>query len=171
VKISVVAATGENRVIGSKGKIPWRLPADLKRFKELTMGHPVLMGRKTFESIGKPLPGRINIVITSDPRYKAEGCIVVHSFPDALRAAENKLAGDSSEVFVIGGAQVYATALPRAQTIYLTKVHGAFKGDAFFPEFSESEWHLVRSEPHEKDEKNPFAYDFLTYEREEGSRG
>lgn len=168
MKISVIAAVGENGVIGVKGKIPWQLPADLKRFKELTMGHPIIMGRKTYESIGKPLPGRINIVLTSDAGHKAPGCTVVHSFPDALRAAERSLAGDSGEVFVIGGAAVYALALPHAEKMYLTEVKGTFKGDAFFPPFNKGgvdEWRLVRTEAHTRDEKNPYDYAFKTYEK------
>ena len=166
MKISIIAAMDEGRVIGAAGKIPWSLPADLKRFKELTMGHPVIMGRKTFESIGrKPLPGRINIIITNNAKYEAEGCTVVSSLHDALRAAESHMAGDSGEIFIIGGEQIYKLALPVTQMVRLTQVHGAFKGDAHFPELAESEWQLVRSEPHHKDEKNPLDYDFLTYER------
>ncbi len=170
MKISIVAAVGEGGVIGAKGKVPWHLPADLRRFKELTMGHPIIMGRKTYESIGKPLPGRMNIVLTGDARYGAPGCTVAHSFPDALRAAEKSLAGDS-EVFVIGGAHVYALALPHAEKMYLTRIRGTFKGDAFFPTFNESEWRLMRSEPHAKDETNPFDYEFSVYERAAGPAG
>lgn len=167
MKLSIIAAVGENNVIGSHGKIPWRLSADLKRFKELTMGHPVIMGRKTFESIGgKPLPGRINIVITADARYKAEGCTVAHSFPEALRVAGDSMAGDSGEVFAIGGERIYKLALPRAEKVYLTKVRGTFDGDAFFPALdAEREWRLARSEPHTKDADNPFDYEFCVYER------
>lgn len=166
MKLSVIAAVDERGTIGAHGKIPWQLPADLRRFKELTMGHPVIMGRKTFESIGsKALPGRMNIVLTADPRYKADGCTVVHSFPDALRAAGDSLAGDSSEVFAIGGGGIYKLALARAEKVYLTKVHGAFEGDAFFPAMDENEWQLVHAESHAKDEKNPFDYEFCVYER------
>ena len=165
MKLSVIAAVDEKGTIGSHGKIPWHLPADLKRFKELTMGHPVIMGRKTFESLGRPLPGRMNIVITADPRYKVEGCAVAHSFPDALRAAGDSMAGDSGEVFAIGGEQIYKLALPRAEKIYLTRVRGAFKGDVFFPAIDEKAWRLARSEPHAKDDKNPFDYEFCVYER------
>jgi dihydrofolate reductase len=166
MNISLIVAMDEGRMIGANGKIPWHLPADLKRFKEMTMGHPVIMGRKTFESLGrKPLPGRFNIVITRDPKYEAEGCRVAVSLHDALRLAENGAMGEAGDVFVIGGEQIYALALPHAQKLYLTKVHGTFDGDAHFPEFSESEWGLVRTEAHEKDENNPLSYDFLTYER------
>lgn len=159
--ISLVAAAGDgNNAIGKGGGIPWHLPADFKRFKELTLGHPVVMGRKTFESIGKPLPGRTNIIITSDADYRAEGGLVVHSFDEALDAAKG-----ADEVFVIGGEQVYRLALPRAQRIYLTKVHGTFEGDAFFPELGDAEWRLINSEPHAKDADNPFDYTFCVYER------
>jgi dihydrofolate reductase len=161
MKVSIIVATGENNVIGAGGKIPWHLPADFKHFKEVTTGHPIVMGRKTFESIGKPLSGRTNIVITADAGYSAEGCLVAHSLEEALRLAEGAAGGD--ECFMIGGAQIYALALPKAQTVYLTKVHGAFDGDAFFPKLNEKEWRLVNSETHKKDEKNPFDYDFLTF--------
>jgi dihydrofolate reductase len=160
MKISAIAAMGENRAIGFRGKIPWHLSADFKRFKELTVGHPIIMGRKTFESIGKPLPGRVNVVITTDRAYVAEGCIVVHSLDEALAAAH-----DADEVFIIGGAQIYELALPKVQTLYLTKVHGTFEGDAFFPELNESEWRLVSSEDHPKDEKNDADFTWLVYER------
>ncbi len=170
MNISIIAAMDEGRVIGANGKIPWHLSADLRRFKELTTGHPVVMGRKTFESLGsKPLPGRTNIVITHEAEYAAPaGVAVATSLHDALRAAESGAMGEAGDVFVIGGEQVYRLALPVARKLYLTKVHGAFEGDAHFPEFSEGEsgeWRLVRSEPHAKDEKNPLDYDFLTYEK------
>ena len=166
MNVAIIAAVDEGRTIGAGGKIPWHLSADLKRFKELTMGHPVIMGRKTFESLGrKPLPGRTNIVITSDPKYKAEGCFVATSLHDALRAAENGAMGEAGDVFVIGGESIYKLALPIVKKIYLTRVHGTFEGDAHFPELNESEWQLVKSEPHTNDEKNPLDYDFLVYEK------
>jgi dihydrofolate reductase len=162
MKISAIVAMGENRAIGFKGKIPWHLSADFKRFKDLTMGHPIVMGQKTFDSIGKPLPGRTNIVMTIDPAYAAEGCVVAHSLEEALAAAGSE---NAEEVFICGGAQIYRLALPQVQKLYLTKVHGTFEGDAFFPEFDESEWQLVNSEDHPKDEKNDADFTFLTYER------
>lgn len=160
MKLSLIAAMGDGRVIGAGGKIPWHLPADFARFKALTMGHPIIMGRKTFESIGRPLPGRTNIVVTRDPGYRAEGCLVAGSLVEALGFAKKENAG---EAFVIGGEQIYRAALGMAQTVYLTKVHGAFKGDAFFPELDRKEWKLTASEPHAKDAANPFSYDFLIY--------
>ncbi len=168
MKISVIAAAGENGAIGAGGKIPWDLPADLKHFREITAGHPVVMGRKTFESIGRPLPKRTNIVVTTDADYRAEGCAVAHSLEEAFRLAEGAPGAD--ECFVIGGAQIYTLALPAAQKIYLTKVHGTFDGDAFFPKLDEKEWQLVDTKPHKKDEKNPFDYDYLTFSARTSSR-
>ena len=169
MSISLIAAMDEGRVIGAGGKIPWHLPADLRHFKELTTGHPVIMGRKTFESLGKkPLPGRANILLTRDAEYNAPGCTVATSLHDALRAAENGAMGETGDVFVIGGEEIYRLALPYARRIYLTEVHGAFEGDAHFPEFGAGdggEWQLVRTEPHSKDDANPMDYDFLVYER------
>ena len=164
MKLALIAAVGGNNVIGKGGKIPWHLSADLRRFKELTMGHPIIMGRKTFESIGKPLPGRRNIVISGAPDFKAEGCLVAHSFGEALRMADGMGQGEAG-VFVVGGARVYAEALPSADTIYLTKIDGSFEGDAFFPGIDEREWELISSEEHKKDEDNPYRYEFLVYER------
>ena len=163
MKISLIVAMGENRVIGVGGKIPWHLPADFKRFKEVTTGHPIVMGRRTFESIGKSLPGRTNIVITRDANYQREGIVTVTSPDAAITAATS--APDDDEMFVIGGAEIYKLFLPRAERIYLTKVYGAFGGDAFFPELDESEWELIFEEQHSLDEKNAFPFVFQLYER------
>ena len=127
MKIAIIAAMGENRAIGFQGKIPWHLPADFKHFKKITMGYPIIEGQKTFESIGKPLPGRTNIVLTQDPAFKAEGCLVAHSFDEALA-----LAGNVDKVFIGGGGQIYKLAMPKTDILYLTKVQGTFEGDAFF---------------------------------------
>lgn len=159
MNISIIAAADEKGTIGFKGKIPWHLPADFKQFKERTMGHCMIVGQRTFESIGKPLPGRITVIVTDDPNYRADGCLIAHSFEEAVRLAE----GD--EVFVIGGGQIYRLALPAAQTIYLTRVHGVFEGDVFFPDVNEGEWNLTSSEFHAKDEKNPIDFTYLTYKR------
>jgi dihydrofolate reductase len=163
MKISLIAAMGENRAIGANGKIPWHLPADFKHFKEVTMGHPIIMGRKTFESIGRPLPGRANIVITRDPAYVRDGVIAAAS-PDAALAAAGSAAG-GEEVFVIGGAEIYKLFLPQADRVYLTKVAGTFKGDAFFPELDEAEWEAILDEEHAADEKNAFPFIFQLYAR------
>lgn len=165
--ISIIVAMGENRVIGKANELPWRLSADLKRFKELTRGHAVIMGRKTFESIfarlKKPLPERTNIVVTHQKDFPApEGCIVVSSLEQAIGVARSK---NETEAFIIGGGQIYALALPVATKLYITKVGTTPEGDAVFPVFDESEWNLVSSEAHPQDEANNHAYAFLTYER------
>jgi dihydrofolate reductase len=126
--ISIIAAMAENRVIGLNGMIPWDISDDRRRFRELTMGHPIIMGRKTFESIGRPLPGRRNIILSRRPGYRAEGCCVVHSFADALLTS-----ADADEVFICGGEELYRMALPLANRIYLTVFHRFCAGDVFFP--------------------------------------
>ncbi|HVO28881.1 MAG TPA: dihydrofolate reductase [Candidatus Paceibacterota bacterium] len=163
MRISIIAAMDESRAIGFQGKIPWHLSADFKKFRERTMGHPIIEGRKTFESIGRALPGRTNIVISRDPDYRAEGCVVVGSLDEALAVAARSEGGE--EAFICGGGQIYALALPKADTLYLTRVKGTFGGDAFFPELSDTDWQLAGSEPHPKDEKNDADLEWLTYER------
>lgn len=159
--ISLIAAIDKNRLIGRKGNaLPWCLPADLKRFKEVTMGKPVIMGRKTFESIGRPLPGRTNIVITRNRKYEALGCKVVNSAEEALQASGNAL-----EVLIIGGAEIFAQFMPFANRMYLTLIDYEFEGDVYFPMWNLEEWREVSREPHEPDEKNPYKYTFLILER------
>ena len=158
--VSIIAATSTNRVIGLSNAIPWRLPADLKRFKTLTMGHHLLMGRKTFESIGRPLPGRTTVVMTRRRDYSAPGILVAHSLDEAL-----ELARGDDEIFVAGGADIYRLALPSAQRLYQTLIHEEFPGDTFFPEFDESTWHLVWSREVEADERNPHRFTFQVYEK------
>jgi dihydrofolate reductase len=153
----------DNRVIGHENRLPWHLPADLQHFKAITIGKPVLMGRKTWESIGRPLPGRTNIVITRDAGYIAEGCVVAHSLEEAVRAA-----GEVAEVMVIGGAQLYREALPLADTLYLTLVHAEFQGDTRFPEWRAEQWRETGRTDHEPDDRNPHAYSFITLERVAG---
>lgn len=160
--ISIIVAVSENNVIGTEGKLPWRLPADLRRFKELTLGHPIIMGRKTYESIGRALPGRRNIVITRDQDFQAAGCEVAHSLEEAIKMSKVPF---DSEVFVIGGGQVYREALPRADRIYLTRVHTRVAGDAVFPELEKLEWKIISEEFHQKDEKHEYDFTFKTYER------
>ena len=140
--ISLIAALGKNRVIGNENKLIWSIPTDMKRFKELTSGKSIIMGRKTYESIGRPLPKRKNIIITRDDNYKADGCIVVHSSDESLKAA-----GDV-EVMIIGGAQVYAEFLPVSNKMYLTLIDKDFEGDAYFPAYNENEWKEVFREEH-----------------------
>lgn len=159
-KISIiVAVAGEKRVIGKKGGLPWYIPEELKRFKIITMGHPIIMGRKTHESIGKALPGRTNIVITTHPNYSAQGCIVVHSLDEAFQLARGK-PGDE-EVFVIGGGEIYKQALLKADKLYLTKIEAEIEGDTFFPDYSDFK---VVWESEEQQSKG-FKYRFLELER------
>jgi len=158
-RLALIAAVAANGVIGSDNALPWRLPEDLKRFKALTLGHPVIMGRKTFESIGRPLPGRRNLVITRNAGYRADGCEVL----DSLEAALAACAGSTDEVFVIGGAQIYAEALPLAQRLYLTEIRRDYPGDARFPEWSRAQWKEVARERRCGEDGLP--YDFADYER------
>jgi len=160
MKISIVVAMAANRVIGNNNRLPWHLPADLKHFKQTTMGKPILMGRKTWESIGRALPGRTNIVITRDENYAAPGCVVVHSIEAAMQAAQQQ-----DEVMVIGGAEFYRQVLPRADTIYLTRIHQDFEGDAFFPELDEAGWQEVARVDCDADDRNPYAYSFIRLDR------
>ena len=159
-RISIIAALGRNRAIGRGNAMPWRLPEDLKRFKRLTMGHAVIMGRRTFESIGSPLQGRSNIVVTRSRDWSSSGCITVHSLDAALVAA-----GDRSGVFVIGGAQIYALAMPLVQRLYLTEIARDFEADAFFPEFERSRWREVSREQGSSGGAESFDYAFVEYER------
>lgn len=164
--ISLVVAMDENRVIGAGNKLPWKLPRDMRRFRRLTRGQLVIMGRKTYESIGEPLPDRVNIILTRDVRFSAQAeCIVVHSLTEALVAADG---GGYDEVMVIGGANVYEQFLARAQRIYLTTVHHAFEGDAYFPQFDESEWEESDQEHHKPDANNPYSCTFVTLNRKSG---
>jgi dihydrofolate reductase len=162
MNISIIVAVSNGWVIGNKKSLPWYLPADLKHFKEITMGHYIIMGQNTHESIGKPLPGRFNIILSLDPKYKSKGCVIAHSLKEALNFAKN--AGEK-EVFVIGGASVYKQAISIANIIYLTKIHHNFKGDVFFPEIDFSKWKQISCEKHDYNEKNPYAYEFLVYEK------
>ena len=159
--ISAIVAMAENRVIGAQNRLPWHLPADLAHFKSITTGHPILMGRKTYESIGKPLPNRTNIILTRDPHYRADGCLVVSSIDDALAQATS----NQQEIFIIGGAEIYQQLLPRIQRLYITLVHEIFDGDVFFPELNMNEWKEVAHEAHTADEKNVYPFSFLVYER------
>jgi dihydrofolate reductase len=155
--IAIVVAIAENNVIGKDNQLIWHLPADLKQFKQTTMGHPILMGRKTYESIGKPLPGRTSIIITRQQNYKAEGCIVVNSVEEAIKEAK-KL---DEQTHIIGGAEVYRQSMHLTDTIYLTRIHHRFEGDTYFPEIKDEEWETVSEEHHEPDEKNKYSYSFI----------
>ncbi|MCX6807105.1 MAG: dihydrofolate reductase [Candidatus Berkelbacteria bacterium] len=158
--ISIIVAISENYVIGDKNQLLWHLPTDMKHFKEITTGKTVVMGRKTFESIGKPLPNRQNVIITQDKEYSAKGCNVTHSIEETLNFLKDK-----DEIFIIGGALLYAQMLPKADKLYLTIVHKDFDGDAHFPEIDFSQWEETNHEDHQPDEKNPYPYSFITSER------
>lgn len=160
MKLSIIAAMGANRVIGSGNKLPWHMPADLKHFKAVTMGKPVIMGRKTWESIGRPLPGRRNVVVTRSRSYKAEGTEVVHSLDEAV-----DLVRPSEEAFVIGGAELFAQALPRADRLYLTMIDHPFQGTVYFPPIDPTGWCEISRKECDSDEQNPHTYRFLLYER------
>jgi dihydrofolate reductase len=162
--VSIVVATDERGAIGRDGRLPWHLPDDLRRFKALTMGKPIVMGRKTWESIGRPLPGRQNIVVTRQPGFQAAGATIVSSLEDALAAAAN-----AAEICVIGGAEVYRLALPHAQLIYLTRVHAMVEADTYFPPVDAAHWEQGSREDHAADERHVYPYSFLELHRIAGS--
>ena len=157
IRVSLVVAVSENNVIGKDNQLLWSLPNDMKFFKNTTWGMPVIMGRKTFESLGKPLPGRTNIVITSKPDWQSPGTITVSSLDEAIHAAEET---DAKEVFVIGGGQVYKQSMPVANRIYYTRVHTKVEGDTFFPEIDPIQFRLVSELPFTKDARHAFNYTF-----------
>jgi dihydrofolate reductase len=156
--LSVIAAMARNRVIGIRNTLPWRLPEDLKHFKALTLGHHIVMGRKTYESIGKPLPGRTTVIVTRDPGYQVEGCVTATSIEAAITAC-----GDDTEIFFVGGAELYAQVLPRADRLYLTEIQADYEGDAWFPEFEQSAWKEIDRQAHVND--SGLTYHFVTYAR------
>lgn len=154
--LSVIAAVADNGVIGRDNTLPWHLPEDLKRFKALTMGHHILMGRKTYESLRRLLPGRTTVIISRNPQYQITGALVADSLSRAL-----ELCGDDEEVFVIGGNELYKTALPLADKLYLTRIHQDFSGDAYFPDFETAQWQEVENTSHTSAAGLP--YSFVTY--------
>ncbi len=156
----LIAALAENRVIGRDNRLPWHLPADLKHFKALTMGKPMLMGRRTWESLPGLLPGRPHLVLTREPTYRAAGCTVVHALDEALEAARA-----ASELMIIGGAALYAQTLPLAARLQLTLVHAVVEGDALFPDYRSEDWRETAREPHPADRANACAYSFVTLDR------
>ena len=158
MRISIIVAVSKNGVIGRDNQLIWRLPNDLKQFKQLTMGHPMIMGRKTFESIGKPLPGRTSIVVSRNPAWQADGCATVNSLEAALGTARQT---DTEEVFVIGGAEIYRLALPFTHKIYLTQVHAEVAGDAFFEIPNPEDWQETARIYHPADEKHDCSFDFV----------
>ncbi len=159
-RITLIAAVARNGVIGRAGTIPWRIPGDLPRFKRITLGHPVIMGRRTWQSLGKPLPGRRNLVISRTPDPKLAGAEVFASLDAALAAC-----GQAEEVFVIGGTEAYREALPRAQRLLLTEIDADIDGDAFFPPFDRTQWREARRESHPANPDNPLPFAYVDYER------
>lgn len=154
--ISLIVAMSKNRAIGFENKMPWHLPADLAYFKKVTTGHAIVMGRKTFQSIGRPLPNRTNLILTRDHSFRAEGCQLIHDIEEVLEKAKKE------DLFVIGGAEIYQQFLPYAEKIYSTQILEDFHGDTFFPQLTE-EWQLVSTEKHGQDEKNRYKYEFQIY--------
>lgn len=166
MRLSMIVAQAQNRVIGRQNKLPWYLPGDLKYFKQVTMGKSVIMGRKTYESIGKPLPGRLNVVITRDTSYQLEGAKVVHSLAEAVDLSESQAFIDGAdEAMVIGGEQIYAQALPLVERLYVTQVHADVEGDAFFPELLLSDWAELGRDDFQAEGPNPYDYSFVVYQR------
>src|SRR5579883_509563 len=160
MRLSAIVAISENRVMGKDNRLPWHLPADLKHFKEITVGKPILMGRKTYLSIGRPLPGRENVIVTRDKTFEAAGCRVFNTIQEAL---DYLLPYD--EVFVIGGADLFKQLLPQIKLLYLTIIHEKMDGDTFFPEINQKEWREVESKDFLPDDKNQYRYSFITLER------
>jgi dihydrofolate reductase len=158
--ITLVVAVSDNDVIGRANQLPWHLPEDLKHFKRVTLGKPIVMGRKTYESIGKPLPGRHNIVVTRSPNYRAEGVTVVAGVDEAIAAA-----GEAAEVMVIGGAELFKLFLPRAGRLHLTRVHGNIEGDVYWPALDASAWRLVQRADYRADERHAWDMSFEVWER------
>ena len=157
--INIIAAMTKNRVIGRKGKLPWKMSSDLKRFKEITKGHPVITGRKTFESVGRVLPWRTNIIVSHQKGYKVEGAIVVNSLDEGIEAAK-KL---DDEIFIIGGGQIFEEAMTKTEKMYLTIIDTELDGDTYFPKINDLDWIVTSEESHKADEDNDYDYKYITY--------
>jgi dihydrofolate reductase len=158
--ISIIVAVGKNNEIGKDNQLLWHLPNDLKYFKQITMGLPVIMGRKTYESIGRPLPGRVNVIITRNSSFQPDGCIVVDSIQNAMKATM-----PANDIMIIGGAEIYTQTLPIADRIYVTEVDAELEADKFFPSIDDSYWEEISRKHNSKDEKNEFNHDFVVYKR------
>jgi dihydrofolate reductase len=159
-RLSLIVAAARNSVIGVNNTLPWHLPADLRHFKALTMGHHIIMGRKTYESIGKPLPGRTSVIVTRNAGYSATGATVVNSLEQGIEACQ-----DDTEVFVIGGEELYRQTIPLADRIYLTEIDTDMPGDAYFPELNPASWREIRRDSHPPDDKNQYRYHFVIFDR------
>lgn len=162
MNLSIIVAIGEGNVIGKKNGLPWYLPADLKHFKTLTTGHAIIMGRKTYESLGKPLPNRVNIVLARELDFQPAGCVVAHSIDEALALPEVQ---NDSEAFIIGGGEIFRQTIDRVATLYVTEVHHRFDGDIYFPIIDQSAWKEIARERGMQDEKNTYEYYFVIYGR------
>jgi len=162
MRISLIVAASENNVIGRDNTLPWDLPDDLQFFREKTEGHPIILGRKNYESIGRPLPNRTNIIVSRQEGLEIEGCTVFTSIEEAIDWAKQI---DDGEAFVIGGGQIYKLALPMADRVYLTRVHEEIEGDVLFPELPEDEWEEVERTEHSKDNRHAYEFSFITYDR------
>lgn len=158
--ISLIAAMGQQRELGFEGKMPWHLPADLQHFKAITLGKPVVMGRKTYESIGKPLPERLNIIMTRDKYFYVPDCVIAHTLVEAVETVD-----ETKEIMVIGGSHLFEQFLPFASRMYLTFIQASFPSDTYFPEWDSDEWQVIDEELHNKDEKNSYDYQFVTLDR------
>ncbi|WBA82453.1 dihydrofolate reductase [Endozoicomonas sp. GU-1] len=166
MKLALIAAVADNNAIGINNKMPWYLPGDLRYFKAVTMGKPVIMGRKTFDSLGKPLPGRTNIVITRDHNWHHEGVSVVHNLDDGIALAEAaNLINGNEEIMIIGGEQIYRQAIDQADRLYLTRVYQSFDGDAFFPDINPQEWREISREDTQSEDEQPLTYSYLVLDR------
>jgi len=159
-RLSLIVAMAKNRTIGINNTLPWRCTEDLKHFKALTMGHHMIMGRKTFDSIGKALPGRTTVIVSRNSNFSVDGCVVRHSLQSAINAS----AGDE-EIFIVGGAQLYAQALPLVNTLYVTEIQQEVEGDAHFPEYDMNQWHETSRELRTQEAPQPLEYHFVTYQR------
>ena len=168
MQLALIVAQSQNRVIGRNNALPWHLPEDLKYFRSVTMGKVIIMGRKTYESIGRPLPGRTNLVVSRDPSYQVEGVTVVNSLEQAIeQAAAISEINAVDEALVIGGANLYEQALPQVDRLYLTQVHHQVSGDAFFPELDEAQWREISRQDYAADDSNPHSYSFIVLDRQE----
>jgi dihydrofolate reductase len=162
MQISCIVATADNNVIGKDNDIPWYLPADLSYFKKTTINHHIIMGKNCYNSIGRPLPKRTNVILTKDPYFIVSNCLIAHSIPEALEIAYKN---GEEEAFIVGGAKIYEQTVNLWDKLYLTRVDLDVEGDVYFPEVDFSEWNLISEEKHQADEKNPHDYSFLIYER------
>lgn len=159
-ELAIIVAMARNRTIGINNTLPWRCPEDLKHFKELTMGHHMIMGRKTYDSIGKPLPGRTTVVVTRDRHLKVDGCMVTHSLPEAISSCAS-----DKRIFIVGGSEIYAQALKLANTLYITEIQQDVDGDAYFPEFDRNQWREIAREIRTQEAPQRLEYHFVTYQR------